>query len=104
LEWFRENWLGDTGVGWKDPRVNLLYSDLTGLPPIHVYYGEYELLAGEAIAFAKRAEDAGVDVTLSSVPAGQHNFILGAGRVPEVDKAINKMGQWLRPRLWPQAD
>ena len=29
LEWFRDNWLGGTGVTWKDPRVNLLYADLT---------------------------------------------------------------------------
>src|SRR5499425_3074361 len=33
------------------------------------------------------------------VPEGQRNFILGAGRVPEVDKAIEQMGQWLRSRL-----
>jgi len=25
---------------------------------------------------------------------------LGAGRVPEVDEAIEQMGQWLRSRLW----
>jgi len=34
-----------------------------------------------------------------SVSEGQHNFILGAGRVPEVDEAIEQMGQWLRSRL-----
>ena len=37
LELFRESWLGGTGVAWNDPRVNLLYADLTGLPPIQVY-------------------------------------------------------------------
>lgn len=100
LEWFRETWLGGTGVAWNDPRVNLLYADLTGLPPINVYYGDHELFVGEAIAFANRAKNAGVDVSLISVPAGQHNFILGAGRVPEVNKAIEQMGQWLRSRLW----
>jgi acetyl esterase/lipase len=99
LEWFRESWLGGTGVAWNDSRVNLLFADLTGLPPIQVYYGDYELFAGEAIEFAKRARDAGVDVSLHSVPEGQHNFILGAGRVPEVDQAIEEMGQWLRSRL-----
>jgi epsilon-lactone hydrolase len=99
LEWFRETWLG-TGMAWNDPRVNLLYADLTGLPPINVYYGDHELFAGEAIAFADRAKDAGVDVSLSSVPAGQHNFVLGAGRVPEVDEAVKKMGRWLRSKLW----
>src|SRR5262245_48536102 len=32
------------------------------------------------------------------VHEGHHNFILGAGRVPEVNKAIEQMGQWLRSR------
>jgi epsilon-lactone hydrolase len=99
LELFRESWLGGTGVAWNDPRVNLLYADLTGLPPIQVYYGDYELFAGEATEFATRAKDAGVDVSLQSVAEGQHNFILGAGRVPEVDQAIQEMGQWLRSKL-----
>ena len=99
LEWFRETWLGGTGVSWKDPRVNLLYANLSGLPPIQVYYGDHELFVGEAIAFASRAKGAGVDVNLRSVPEGQHNFILGAGRVPEVDEAIKKMGRWLRSKL-----
>ncbi len=96
---FRESWLGGAGVAWNDPRVNLLYADLTGLPPTQVYYGDYELFVGEAIEFATRAKDAGVDVSLRSVPEGQHNFILGAGRVPEVDQAIQEMGQWLRSKF-----
>jgi epsilon-lactone hydrolase len=99
LEWFREAWLAGTDSTWNDPRVNLLYADLAGLPPIQVYYGDHELFVGEIVEFAKRAKDAGVDVGLHSVPEGQHNFILGAGRVPEVDEAIEQMGQWLRSRL-----
>ena len=99
VEGFREAWIGGTGVARNDPRVNMLYADLTGLPPIMVYYGAYEMPAGEAIEFAKRAKDAGVDVTLRSLPEGQHNFILGAGRVPEVDRAIEEIGRWLRSKL-----
>jgi monoterpene epsilon-lactone hydrolase len=53
-----------------------------------VYYDAYEMLVGEAIEFAQRAKDAGLDVSLHALPEGQHNFILGAGRVPEVDEAI----------------
>ena len=98
-EFFRESWIGGTGVARNDPRVNLLYADLTGLPPIMVYYGAHETLVGEAIEFAKRAKDAGVDVTLRSLPEGQHNFILGAGRVPEVNRAIEEIGGWLRSKL-----
>jgi epsilon-lactone hydrolase len=99
VEAFREAWIGGTGVARNDPRVNMLYADLTGLPPIMVYYGAHEVLVGEAIEFSERAKDAGVDVTLRSLPEGQHNFILGAGRVPEVDRAIEEIGRWLRSKL-----
>jgi epsilon-lactone hydrolase len=99
VERFREAWVGGTGGAWNDPRVNMLYADLTGLPPIMVYYGAHEVLAGEAVEFAKRAKDAGVDVSLHSLPEGQHNFIWGAGRVPEVDRAIEEIGLWLRSKL-----
>jgi epsilon-lactone hydrolase len=99
LELFRSLWLDDTGVGWNDPRVNLLGADLSGLPPTAIYYGADELLAGEAVELAQRAQAAGNDVVLRSVPAGQHSFIVGAGRVPEVDHAITEMGSWLRSKL-----
>jgi len=32
-------------------------------------------------------------------PEGEHSFILAAGRVPEVDQAIERMGRWLRRHL-----
>jgi len=70
LERFREAWLADTGIAWN-----------------------------EITEFAKRATDAGVDISMHSVPEGQHNFILGAGRAPEVNNAIEQMGQWLHSRL-----
>lgn len=99
LELFRSLWLDDTGVEWNDARVNLLEADLSGLPPIAIYYGADELLAGEAAELAQRAQAASNDVVLQSVPAGQHSFIVGAGRVPEVDDAIKEMGSWLRSKL-----
>jgi acetyl esterase/lipase len=64
-----------------------------------VYYGAHEMLVGEAIEFAKRAKDAGVDVSLHALAEGQHNFILGAGSVPEVDQAIGEIARWLRSKL-----
>jgi monoterpene epsilon-lactone hydrolase len=99
LEMFRESWIGGTAVARNDPRVNMLYADLSGLPPMMVYYGAHEMLRGEAIAFAKRAKDRGIDVSLHALPEGQHSFIFGAGRVPEVDQAIEEMAQWLRSKL-----
>jgi monoterpene epsilon-lactone hydrolase len=86
-------------VEWDDPRVNLLEADLSDLPPIAVYYGTDELLAGEAFEFARRAKAAGNDLILRAVLAGQHSFIIGAGRVPEVDDAIAEIGAWLQSKL-----
>jgi epsilon-lactone hydrolase len=101
-------------VRWQDPRVKMLYADVAGLPPTAVYYseyellagdavyyGEYELLAGDAVEFVNSAKGAGVDVSLHCLPEGQHNFILGGGRVPEVDKPIDDMGRWLGSQLVP---
>jgi epsilon-lactone hydrolase len=99
LEIFRSALLDGTDVGWADPRVNLLRADLHGLPPTAVFYGSDELLAGEALDFARQAKTVGNDVHVRSVPAGQHSFIMGAGRVPEVDEAITEMGGWLRSIL-----
>jgi acetyl esterase/lipase len=99
LEFFRSCWLDGTCVHWHDPRVNLLRADLRGLPPIAVFYGTDELLAEEAVLLALGAKAAGNDQQLRSVAGGQHSFIMGAGRVPEVDDAIAEMGKWLRRKL-----
>lgn len=99
LELFRSCWLDETGVDFTDPRVNLLRARLSGLPPTAIYYGEYELLASDAFALAARLADAGNDVALRPVEEGQHSFIMGAGRVPEVDRAIGEMGTWLKSHL-----
>ncbi|BBZ43717.1 esterase [Mycobacterium parmense] len=99
LELFRSCWLDGTGVEFTDARVHLLGADLSGLPPLAVYYGEYELLASDAVAFSRRATEAGNDVVVRQVDEGQHSFIMGAGRVEEVDRAIAEMGHWLRATL-----
>ena len=99
MEFFRDSWLGSTSVAHNDPRVNLLYSDLAGLPPINIHYGTHELLVGENLEFADRARAASVDVTQHSVPEGEHLFLFGAGWVPETDTAIAEMGRWLRSKL-----
>lgn len=98
-EFFRSSWLDGTGMDFDDPRVSLLAADLSGLPPTAVFWGADELLAGEDTDFARRLEAAGNDVLVREVEGGQHSFILGAGRVPEVDDAIAEIGDWLRKKL-----
>jgi epsilon-lactone hydrolase len=99
LRAFSNFMLDGTGVAVTDPRINLAYADPAGLPPTMIFYGEYELLVDDANQFAERARAAGVDLELRSLPEGQHNFFLGAGRVPETDAAVSEMGAWLRSKM-----
>ena len=98
-EFFRSSWLDGTGVDFADPRVSLVGADLSGLPPLAVFWGSDEVLAGEDAEFARLAEAAGNDVLVRAVEGGQHSFIIGAGSVPEVDTAIAEIGDWLQKQL-----
>ncbi|MFJ8492612.1 alpha/beta hydrolase fold domain-containing protein [Streptomyces sp. NPDC094038] len=99
LELFRGAWLQDPAVDFADPEVSIANADLTGLPPTIVFYGAYETLADDGAELGRRLADHKVTSQVHSVPEGQHSFVLGAGRVPEVDEAIGRMGQWLRQHL-----
>ncbi|HSC21762.1 MAG TPA: alpha/beta hydrolase, partial [Solirubrobacterales bacterium] len=99
LELFRGAWLQDPGLDFADPQISLINADLTGLPPTAVHYGEYETLAGDGAELARRLAEFKVTTEVHPLPEGQHSFVLAAGRVPEVDRAIEQMGQWLRRHL-----
>jgi monoterpene epsilon-lactone hydrolase len=99
LELFRGAWLQDPALDFTDPKISILYADLTGLPPTALFYGDYEILAGEDAEFGRRLADFKVTSEVHPLPQTQHSFILGAGRVPEADRAIEQMGQWLDRHL-----
>jgi acetyl esterase/lipase len=83
----------------RDPFVNPLYGDLTGLGPIYIQVGGDEVLLDDANMLAEGAEKAGVDVRLDVFPQMQHTFQMAAGRAPEADDAIQRMASWARPVL-----
>jgi hypothetical protein len=47
--------LEGTGVPKTDPRINLMHADPAGLPPTMIFYGDQEILSGDAIDFAEFA-------------------------------------------------
>ncbi|MGW7730777.1 alpha/beta hydrolase [Streptomyces canus] len=98
LQFFRDAWIGGTGIEVTDTRINLNRADLNGLPPTLVSWGTYEVLAGEDEEFAARLKDAGIDTATVVVPGGQHSYVYGAGRVPEVDAALARIGAWVREK------
>lgn len=92
------NFLGE-GTGLRDPRVNPLYADLSGLSPLCIQAGGAETLADDARLLASRARKAGLDVRLDVYPGMLHTFQMAAGRAPEADDAIRGLASWVRPRL-----
>ncbi|WP_406396656.1 alpha/beta hydrolase [Streptomyces sp. NBC_00882] len=99
LELFREARLQDPAVDFTSPEISFANADLTGLPPTTVHYGEYVTLADDGAERGRRLADFKVTSEVHPMPEGQHSFVLGAGRVPEVDQAIRQRGQWLREHL-----
>jgi len=77
--------------GKADPHTPLLsplYAHLQGLPPLLVQVGEDELLRGDAEAFAARAEQAKVSVTLHIWPGMWHFWHLFVPWLPEARQAM----------------
>ena len=87
------------GADPKDPAVNALYADLTGLPPMYLQVGGDEMLLDDSRRLAELAEKAGVEVRLDVFPEQQHTFQMMVGRAPEADDAVARLAHWVRPRL-----
>jgi acetyl esterase/lipase len=93
-----DTFLGEDGDP-RDPLANPLYADLSGLGPSYLQVGEHETLLDDARRFDERARRAGVEVRLDVFPGMLHTFQMAAGRAPEADDAIQRMADWVRPRL-----
>lgn len=93
LEGMSAMFLGETGNP-DDPQANPLYADFTGFPPLYISVGAVETLLDDASRLADRASAAGVEVTLSVVDGMQHVFPCLAGRAPEADAEIARIGRW----------
>lgn len=83
----------------KDPLASPLFGDLAGLPPLYIQVGDEEVLLDDARRFAEKARAAGVEVRLDVFPEMQHVFQMSVGVVPEATEAVQRIGEWLRPRL-----
>ncbi|MCH9671594.1 MAG: alpha/beta hydrolase, partial [Gammaproteobacteria bacterium] len=86
-------------LGAQDPTTPLaspLYGDLAGLPPVLLQVGTAETLLSDSIAFAKRAEDAGVDVVLEQWPDMFHGWHGSAHVLAQAREAIDAIGKFFR--------
>ncbi|HEX7522350.1 MAG TPA: alpha/beta hydrolase [Acidimicrobiia bacterium] len=82
----------------RDPYASPLYADLTGLPPLYIQAGDWDILADDAHRLTDRARRAGVDVRLDLFPEMLHAHQIWAGNMPEADDAVARIGDYVRQR------
>ena len=87
------------GAGARDPLASPVYGDLSGLPPLLVQVGTAETLLDDSTRFAERARASGVDVALEVWDDMIHVWHAFSPLLPEADRAINGIGDYLRSRL-----
>ncbi len=83
----------------RDPLAAPLHGDYAGIAPIYLQVGGDELLLDDSTRVAEKARAAGVDVQLDIFPGMQHVFQAGVGNLPEATEAIQRIADYLRPRL-----
>jgi acetyl esterase len=98
MRWFVDHYA--TGVDPGDPRLSpLAAEDLSGTAPATIVLAECDPLRDEGVAYARRLEEAGVDVELREYPGQLHPFVLLAGVIDDGREARGWIAQRLRAAL-----
>lgn len=79
----------------KDPRVSPVFADVAGLAPVCIQVGDCEILLSDSTRLADNLKAVGGDVELNVWPDLWHVFQFWAGRIPEADRAIDQLGDWI---------
>jgi monoterpene epsilon-lactone hydrolase len=85
----------DAALGLISP----IFGDLSGLPPLVIQAGSYEVLLDDAVRLARQAATADVEVTLDITPRVQHVFQSFYPILDEAVAALDRAGQFLSAHL-----
>jgi monoterpene epsilon-lactone hydrolase len=84
---------------FRNPLASPLFADLKNIPPLYIQVGTRETLLDDSIRFADLAKSAGVDVKLDIWDDMIHMFQMFATMLPEGQKAIDKIGEFILKSL-----
>ena len=82
----RPSYAGDLDL--KDPKLSPIYADMTGLSPMLIQVGGYELFTDDGLELFKRALECEVQASLSVYPGMPHDFPLLFGELDDTAKAL----------------
>ncbi|MEO3406827.1 alpha/beta hydrolase [Mucilaginibacter sp. CAU 1740] len=84
--WFVKNYLNSMAEG-KDPRINLIAANLTGLPATTIITDQFDPLQSEGMTLADKLKAAGVSVDSKNYDGVTHEFFGMGNVVPEAKDA-----------------
>lgn len=92
------------GEDLRLPYISPLFGSLAGLPPLLIYAGEDETLCDDAIRFAAKAKEAGVDVNLRIGEGMFHCYPAMAPLFPEATKAMQEICTFINKHMGKQIE
>ncbi|MDL5155643.1 alpha/beta hydrolase [Actinomycetospora termitidis] len=88
-----------SGADPDDPRVSpVKRADLTGLPPALVVTAEHDPLRDEGELYARRLQEAGVEVSVRRYPGAGHGFVQHFSWLPEYAQVFEETAAFLGRR------
>lgn len=80
---------------FENPLIAPYYADLTGLPPILLLIGTYDILFPECEDFIRKHEGKGYPLKTVVAAKMCHVWPIGVGIYPEGERAVQQMGEWI---------
>ncbi len=80
-----------------NPLVSPVFGDYTGIPPLLIQVGDYEVIRDDSVREAAKAQSDGVDVTLEVWPGQVHVFQIRD--LPESRAALEHIADFIRSCL-----
>ena len=99
--WFTKNSLPDRSAAEHWHVSPIVAPDLTGVAPTLMVTAERDILHDEAVIYAARLEDAGVEVMRRNVPGMVHGFVTLGAVLSSAGETIETIAFFLKQRLLP---
>ena len=98
MMWFWDHYLKDKSEAADFRAAPLMAASLRGLPRAFVVTAEYDVLRDEGQAYAKRLEEAGVDLTQVFAEGMNHGFACSMNEFPFLPQAkdlLRRVAAWI---------
>lgn len=80
----------------ENPLVSPLYGDFHGFPPLLIHVGSDEVLLDDSLRLARKAKEAGVQVSLKVWKDMWHVFTTFGEKLPEATESLKEIAEFIK--------